>query len=305
MLDKRQLRRKLTREQQTIERRLEKAVAPNPDGPILGRANISYELSERTKGTSLFGQAHGFDQAGDHPHACRRSRVRPPCSRSAPCIAFSSKRRPSPATRRRRSPCQVATSSAPSSTPTTKLTRSAPGRRHSPERAGPSGTSSCPPSATRGRLGELVTLRLADLDLDANRLSVTGKGNKRRTVPIPPVLSPILHAYVAQVRPTLADSPFVFVNPRSHTHRAHHGSFAACAVEDLVHQAGEGAAVSERHFPHRWRDILNTTSLLRRGVDIYKVKRLLGHAKLVTTERYLHLSDDDLADAVDQAFPED
>ena len=38
-------------------------------------------------------------------------------------------------------------------------------------------------------------------------------------------------------------------------------------------------------------------------MDIYKVKRLLGHAKLVTTERYLHLTIDDLADAVDQAFP--
>jgi hypothetical protein len=45
-------------------------------------------------------------------------------------------------------------------------------------------------------------------------------------------------------------------------------------------------------------------ALLRRGIDIYKVKRLLGHAKLVTTERYLHLSDGDLADAVDQAFTE-
>ena len=39
-------------------------------------------------------------------------------------------------------------------------------------------------------------------------------------------------------------------------------------------------------------------------MDIYKAKRLLGHAKLVTTERYLHLTVDDLADALDQAFPE-
>ena len=53
----------------------------------------------------------------------------------------------------------------------------------------------------------------------------------------------------------------------------------------------------------RWRHTY-ATSLLRRGVDIYNVKRLLGHAKLVTTERFLHLSDDDLADTVDEAFPE-
>jgi hypothetical protein len=37
-----------------LRRRLADAVAPNPAGPVLGRANIGYELSERTKGT-----AHG------------------------------------------------------------------------------------------------------------------------------------------------------------------------------------------------------------------------------------------------------
>jgi hypothetical protein len=50
----RELRRRLEREQRAIERRLAEAVAPNPGGPVLGRANIAYELSERTKGT-----AHG------------------------------------------------------------------------------------------------------------------------------------------------------------------------------------------------------------------------------------------------------
>jgi hypothetical protein len=51
---KRKLRRRLASETAAIERRLERAVVPNPDGPVLGRANIAYELSERTKGT-----AHG------------------------------------------------------------------------------------------------------------------------------------------------------------------------------------------------------------------------------------------------------
>jgi hypothetical protein len=41
-------------EQAAIRRRLERAVRPNLRGPVLGRANIAYELSERTKGT-----AHG------------------------------------------------------------------------------------------------------------------------------------------------------------------------------------------------------------------------------------------------------
>ena len=52
MGNKRQLRRTLERERRRIERRLEQAVAPNFAGPVLGRANISYELAERTKATS-------------------------------------------------------------------------------------------------------------------------------------------------------------------------------------------------------------------------------------------------------------
>jgi len=44
----------LERERRRIARRLEKAVQPNPGGPLLGRANITYELSERTRAV-----AHG------------------------------------------------------------------------------------------------------------------------------------------------------------------------------------------------------------------------------------------------------
>lgn len=65
------------------------------------------------------------------------------------------------------------------------------------------------------RLAELTSLRLDDLDTEANRLSVIGKGDQPRTVPIPPVLSPILGRYVAETRPKLTASPFVFVNPKS------------------------------------------------------------------------------------------
>jgi len=51
---KRRRQRKLATEQAVIGRRLDKAVGLNPDGPLLGRANIAYELSARTRGT-----AHG------------------------------------------------------------------------------------------------------------------------------------------------------------------------------------------------------------------------------------------------------
>ena len=54
MVTTRRLRRRLEHERRQIARRLDQAVVPNFDGPVLGQANIAYELSERTKGT-----AHG------------------------------------------------------------------------------------------------------------------------------------------------------------------------------------------------------------------------------------------------------
>ena len=49
---KRALRRRLDREQRAISARLADAVAPNVAGPVLGRANIGYELSDRTRGVT-------------------------------------------------------------------------------------------------------------------------------------------------------------------------------------------------------------------------------------------------------------
>ena len=46
------------------------------------------------------------------------------------------------------------------------------------------------------------------------------------------------------------------------------------------------------------------TSLIRRGEDIHVVQRLMGHSNIATTSRYLHLSDADLIEAIDRAFPE-
>ena len=51
---KRELRRRLAREQDAIEARLAEAVGPNLAGPVLGRANIGYEWAGRTRGV-----AHG------------------------------------------------------------------------------------------------------------------------------------------------------------------------------------------------------------------------------------------------------
>lgn len=57
-----------------------------------------------------------------------------------------------------------------------------------------------------------------------------------------------------------------------------------------------------RHHPHKWRRT-DATRLLRHGVDVHIIQRLLAHARITTTAVYLHLVDDDLQDALDSVFP--
>jgi len=151
------------------------------------------------------------------------------------------------------------------------------------------------------RLSELVNLRTEEIDLDARRISLVGKGRKPRVVPIPHLLAGVLGEYLEQVRPGLPESPYFFVNPRGN--RRLRGCYGPRALYDLVLEVGTSAGVTGRHFPHRWRHSY-ATSLVRRGEDIHVVQRLMGHSNITTTTRYLHLQDADLLAAIDRAFPE-
>ena len=61
--------------------------------------------------------------------------------------------------------------------------------------------------------------------------------------------------------------------------------------------AGLGAGLRGRHYPHKWRHTF-ATEMVRAGVDIHVVQRLLGHAHISSTVGYTHLAIDDLRAAV-------
>ncbi len=151
------------------------------------------------------------------------------------------------------------------------------------------------------RLKEVVTLGTEEVDLDARRISLVGKGSKPRVIPIPHILETLLREYLAELRPKLPASTYLFANLRGN--RSLRGRYGARALHNMVVEAGTGAGVAGRHHPHRWRHTY-ATSLVRRGEDIHVVQRLMGHSNIATTTRYLHLSDADLLAAVDRAFPE-
>ena len=146
------------------------------------------------------------------------------------------------------------------------------------------------------RSGELRTLRIDQLDVQAGRARVVGKGSRSRVVLLPEPLTAILSAFLAEVRDRLPPSPLLLAN----AHRYVTTPFAGFGPEALAREvelAGIGAEVAGRHFPHKWRHTY-ATELVRAGVDIHVVQRLLGHASIASTVGYTHLSLDDLQGTV-------
>lgn len=153
------------------------------------------------------------------------------------------------------------------------------------------------------RCAELCSLQTGDLDLDADarRIEVVGKGGVPRVVPVAWPLRSILAAYLTESRPLETGSPWLFANPRSRGGGPWEGRLSPGAVRGIVVRAGEAARIAGRHHPHRWRHSF-ATEVLTAGVDVHTTQRLLGHVKAGTTAGYLHLLDDDLCAAVGRVF---
>jgi site-specific recombinase XerD len=149
------------------------------------------------------------------------------------------------------------------------------------------------------RAGELCAQPLSGLDLDAQLLTVIGKGTKQRTITLPDILTAHLDHYLHEVRPTLADSPLLFTNPYGQQGGQ---PLTGRALLDLCRSAGANASITGPHTALRWRHTYASLSLAR-GVDLYVVSRLLGHARVETTQRYLHLDTGALSDAIRRAYP--
>jgi len=151
------------------------------------------------------------------------------------------------------------------------------------------------------RVSELAGLSLADVDLGARTVRVVGKGDKERVVPLGSKCLAAFQAYL-ELRPQL-------VHPKLHTQDARavflspHGTrLGRRQVNTLVQLHGTlGAGRADLH-PHALRHTC-ATHMLDGGADLRAIQDLLGHAKLSTTQRYTHVSVEQLLRIYDAAHP--
>ncbi len=140
--------------------------------------------------------------------------------------------------------------------------------------------------ATGLRVSELVGLRAADLNLEAGYLTVTGKGDKQRLVPIGEQAVTWVRRYIRDGRAALLrrkSSPRLFVNARG-------GSLSRVGFWKLLKAYGVKSGVPRSLSPHVLRHSF-ATHLLDRGADLRAIQMMLGHADLSTTQIYTHVLD--------------
>ncbi|MFO8072488.1 MAG: site-specific tyrosine recombinase XerD [Polyangia bacterium] len=147
------------------------------------------------------------------------------------------------------------------------------------------------------RVSELVSLRMPDLDLEAGFLAVSGKGGKRRLVPLGEWAIEMIARYLAEVRPRWAppNETAVFLTGRRRP-MTRQGFWLI--IKKLARAAGIDKPIS----PHKLRHSF-ATHLLERGADLRSVQAMLGHVDISTTQIYTHVSGERIAEVVRTHHP--
>jgi len=148
------------------------------------------------------------------------------------------------------------------------------------------------------RLAELRGIRLEQLHLDAGFISVVGKGNKERVVPVGSRAAEAVNRYLQKGRPQLVGpkSPgVVFLTSRG-------GAFAATTLWLRVKNKARRAGIERNVTPHMLRHSF-ATHLLENDADLRVIQEMLGHSSIGTTQIYTHVARERLARAHEEFHP--
>jgi len=134
------------------------------------------------------------------------------------------------------------------------------------------------------RRGELINLRIQDIQFDKHILYIRGgKGKKDRTSILSDSVSVILHRYLEKHKPNY----WLFEGPGRR-------QYSPTSIAHILKSAVEKSGIKKRVTPHMLRHSF-ATHLLEQGVDIRYIQTILGHESSKTTEIYTHVSQSSLA----------
>lgn len=147
------------------------------------------------------------------------------------------------------------------------------------------------------RVSEIAHLKVRDLDLDQGLVTVIGKGDKERTVPMTEALKELLKRFLIPAKDKPA-SPYLFPSPRS-ANKPIHPHF----LELWVKKAAQWAKLEnpDELTVHVLRHSFGT-QLAESGASVYEIRDLMGHSSIMVSENYVKLASTKARSAHRRAF---
>jgi integrase/recombinase XerD len=149
------------------------------------------------------------------------------------------------------------------------------------------------------RVSELINLKLSDLYFEEGFISVSGKGNKQRLVPIGDYTIKLINIYKNEIRVhepiDKSASDILFLNRRGKP-------LTRVMIFTIVKNLAKAANIKKKISPHTFRHSF-ATHLLENGADLRAIQQMLGHESITTTEIYMHLDTSHLKQTVLKYHP--
>ena len=151
--------------------------------------------------------------------------------------------------------------------------------------------------ATGVRVGELVSIKVKDIDRSSRSILILGKGNKERYVTYGDYCSDILDLYLndAYNKLNIKNSEYLFLNNNG-------GELTDRGVRYILDQVIKKTSLKKNISPHMIRHSFET-HLLNEGADLLSVQKLLGHESIKATQIYTHVTTDRLKEVYFRSFP--
>ena len=151
--------------------------------------------------------------------------------------------------------------------------------------------------ATGVRVGELVNIKVKDIDLGRRNIIILGKGNKERFVTYGEYCEDILKQYLSDgyILLNKTDSDYLFLNNNG-------GNLTERGVRYILDELIKKTSINKKISPHMIRHSF-ATHLLNEGCDLLTVQKLLGHESIKATQVYTHVTTDRLREVYFRSFP--
>ncbi|AEG15465.1 Tyrosine recombinase xerD [Desulfofundulus kuznetsovii DSM 6115] len=152
--------------------------------------------------------------------------------------------------------------------------------------------------ATGLRVSELVSLDLADVNLEHGFVRCFGKGSKERIIPLGSVAAFYVSEYLTRARVKLTrgiNTPALFVNQQGRR-------LTRQGFWKIIKKYARQGRITKVITPHTLRHSF-ATHLLENGADLRSVQELLGHADIATTQIYTHVTRTRLREIYDRTHP--